>query len=275
MSSYTQINSNITEPDYSGGRSGMGKKKIINRIVLVRHGETQGNQLLMNIDKKVGHKHDQDRDQEQKQVQEQFNAHTLDTNLTELGKLQASEIGEFISKINFIPDKILVSKLKRTYDTAYPTIQSLNINAKQLESGDNSTYIELSEKWIEFNSKHDETINGICDCDEWLYKRETRENFDERILEAFDDIKRIGSIEKPIQIMIFTHSQVISTILSRCISPSPSENTDLSKKNMVSFHLSNGSITCIDITEDYETHIQCVNYTKHLSIPTGHHSPFI
>jgi hypothetical protein len=35
------INSNITESNYINGRSGMCYKKIIHRIVFVRHGETK------------------------------------------------------------------------------------------------------------------------------------------------------------------------------------------------------------------------------------------
>ena len=239
------INTNITEDDYKNGRAGMAYKKIINRIILVRHGETEANKELMN-NKDIG-------------------THCLDTKLSECGKLQAHEISNFISKIGLIPNLVLVSKLSRAYDTSKPTLNYLNSTGIEHE-------LEISEDWTEYNHKKTDTIHGIKTINilPWTYNKETKEEFILRITNTFNKIKNLGSIEKPIQTLIFTHSQVISVILAYCLKNNLTDNY-----NNINFHLANGSISCIDITEDNSFHIHTVNYTKHLSNPTGHHTPFV
>jgi broad specificity phosphatase PhoE len=99
-------------------------------------------------------------------------------------------------------------------------------------------------------------------------------------LEEFEKLTKQGSIEDRKQTLVFTHSQVISTILSYGLT-----NLNLNIINLMGpdedeylrtfFHLSNCSITCIDIDEDRECNVQTVNYTKHLNACTGQHSPFV
>ena len=67
-------------------------------------------------------------------------------------------------------------------------------------------------------------------------------------------LKTIGSIDNRIQTLVFTHSQVISRLLS-------------SDK---SFHIANGGISILYIDEN--NHVHVANYTKHLQTPTGMHT---
>jgi len=68
--------------------------------------------------------------------------------------------------------------------------------------------------------------------------------------------KTQGTIDDRKQTLVFTHSQVISKLLS----------------NDNNFHLANGSISIIDIDEDNCINVQVANYTKHLRTPTGMHT---
>jgi broad specificity phosphatase PhoE len=68
--------------------------------------------------------------------------------------------------------------------------------------------------------------------------------------------KTIGTVENRKQTLVFSHSQLISELLS-------------SDK---SFHLANGSISIIDIDESNRLQVQVANYTKHLQRPTGMHT---
>ncbi len=188
----------------------------------------------------------------------------LDTCLTDLGYAQSIEIAKFFENMKFTPNKIIVSKLNRTYNTALPSINYFEKNYNNIE-------FEFSEGWIEYNHKKDEIIKGIRNLDDWIYRTESEQQFITRVSEEFDRIKNLGSIQNPLQILIFTHSQVISTVLKNCIGKLLSTSTNID----VFFHLSNGSITCLDITEDNSIHIHTVNYTGHLTIPSGHHMPFI
>jgi broad specificity phosphatase PhoE len=239
------INPNIKDDYYKKGRAGMGYKKIINRIILVRHGETEANKDLMKG--------------------ENIDSHCLDTKLSSCGIIQAQEICNFISNIKLKPDLVLVSKLSRAYDTANPTLNYFNSSNVEYK-------LDINENWIEYNHKSSDIIQGnkTIGIENWKYNIETKGEFVSRITNTFEKIKNLGTIEKPIQILIFSHSQVISTILTYCF-----VNNFTDDYNKINFHLANGSITCIDITEDNSFHIHCVNYTKHLTNPTGHHTPFI
>ena len=224
---------NISSPAFIN-RIGMGSKKIIHRMVFVRHGETIANQHMMK----------QSFDPEKK---------FLNTPLSTLGVHQAHDVSNYLIDIGFIPDKIIVSRLTRAVNTAKPFIEKSCIP------------VLYSEKLVEYNHSNDEIITD--DKGNWNYKKETREEFIARVSNSFEEIsKECDTIPK--QTLIFTHSQVISSILTNSVF----KITDITN---VFFHLANGSITCIDIDEDYKYHIQCVNYTKHLVEPTGQHSPFV
>lgn len=232
---------NINSPEYDKhGRAGMAYHTPVHRIVFVRHGETEANNKLMkntNIDHL-----------------------TLDTPLTLLGYAQGEEVANFLKSIDFKPDNIFCSNLIRAYNTALPTITKFP-----------DCTIELSQQWTEYNRKNEELIKGINQNNNWLYEKETNEQFIKRVFDSFNMLKSIGSIDKPIQTIIFTHSQLIATILSKCLT-----DTNEPLNNYIGqFQLSNGSITCIDIDETGTPHVQTVNFTKHLSQPTGQHTPFV
>jgi broad specificity phosphatase PhoE len=163
-------------------------------------------------------------------------------------------------KYNFV----IVSKLSRAYDSVLTTLNYLN------EIDNLKFKLDINEDWIEFNNKKNEVNGCIVDLHggNWIYPQESKSEFVTRIQKSFEDLKKYGSVDEPHQTLIFTHSQVISTILSHCM---------YSNSNQLElyFHLSNGSITCLDITEDNSIHVQTINYTKHLSNPTGHHTLFV
>ncbi len=226
--------SNITSPAFIN-RIGMGSKKIIHRIVLVRHGETISNLNIMNNTFEPNKKH-------------------LNTPLSNLGHQQAKNVFDYLTQIGFIPDRIIISRLERAHDTAKPFIENFN------------TLVSYNTKITEYNYSHDEEIND--NHGRWTYKKETYEEFIKRINEEFTQIKNYGSVEMPKQTIIFTHSHVISTILTNSI-------FNIFSESNIFFHLSNCSITCLDIDENNKIHIHAVNYTKHLNNPTGQHSPFV
>jgi broad specificity phosphatase PhoE len=109
--------------------------------------------------------------------------------------------------------------------------------------------------------KNYDKVNKNCNPDliyrnKWI--REPDTDFEGRVKELMNVWKTIGSVENRKQTLVFTHSQVISQLLS-------------SDKNK-SFHLANGSISIIDIDEDNHLNVQVANYTKHLRRPTGMHT---
>jgi broad specificity phosphatase PhoE len=232
----------INSECYVEGRKGMMNKRIVHRIIFVRHGESESNVKLMN--------------------NESIKNKSRDTDLTSNGIQQAQDVRIYFKKLNYIPNEIIYSPLSRAYDTAFPTI---------LEN----EYVTITKKinLSEYNKKCEEIITAKDNGEQWTYKKDTVDSFEERVQNEFNLIKNKGSVEKRMQTVVFTHSQVIATILNKCINGNINDNSDNILKN--NFHLSNGSITCIDIDEDGYCNVQAVNYTKHLSIKTGHHSPFI
>jgi broad specificity phosphatase PhoE len=229
--------SNITSPAFIN-RVGLRKKQLIHRMVFVRHGETLSNIAIMNNNLESLHKQ------------------SLDTPLSVIGVNQGQNVSDYLTQIGFIPDRIICSKLQRAKNTGKPFIEShMNIS------------VEYDESIVEYNYKSDTIINPDT-IDEWFYKKETNEEFIERVNNAFTKLSKYGSKEEPKQSLIYTHSQVISMILTNSLTGKLTETN-------IMFHISNGSITCIDLDEDGKYHIQCVNYTRHLDEPTGHHSDFI
>lgn len=233
------MNINITHDDYSQGREGMGGRKIVHRIVLVRHGETESNKMIMSnvVDKK-----------------------TLNTPLTAIGQRQGVEVATYlVENLGFQPNEIIYSPLDRTYNTALPTLNLLR---------DTATIIK-NVGWVEKNFKRDETIVDH-ENETWEYNKETKHTFTQRVTKEFDILRNQGSVDIPKQTLVFTHSQVINEILCQALSSNDNE-----ENCRHFFHLSNGSITCIDIDEDRVSNVQTVNFSKHISIPTGQHSPFV
>jgi len=238
---------NITDAAFLNGRKGMGGKKIKHRIVLVRHGES-----LANIELMKG---------------ENIDSYNLDPKLSNVGINQGIEVANFLETLGWKPDYVIASQLSRAYNTAMPTINYLN------NVGHNFT-LQINQDWVEYNHKINQLVKGIPEqnISDWEYAFESKTKFIERCKNNFNHLKKIGSIDAPIQTIVFTHSQLISAILEYGLK----EETIYNHLNTNTYyHLTNASITCLDITEDDDIHIQAFNYTKHLHTITGHHSPFI
>lgn len=229
--------SNISSPEFNC-RAGMGGKKIKHRVIFIRHGETLSNMSIMNNETNT------------------LQVKKLNTPLSSTGLKQAEDIAILFKNINFKPNKIIMSGLDRVIDTAMPTIQLYDIP------------ILVTNDIIEFNDKFsNEVINKIGNT--FLYIKESKTEFIKRVNNFFNlELLSLGTVDNPFQTIVFTHSQVISCILTNSL-------TNIQNDIDIFFHISNGSVTCIDIDENNKKHIHVVNYVGHLDNPTGHHMPFI
>jgi len=227
MSALANINSSAF-----ANRIGLKSKRIMHRIVLVRHGESEANVSMMNNTYKPSKQN-------------------LNTPLSSLGHIQARNVADYLTLIGFVPDKIIVSRLARAMDTAKPFVSV------------NDIPVVYDTTATEYNYDYDDCITD--EYGNWDYKMETKEEFINRVTEFLEHLK---NGDTPRQTLIYTHSQVISYILSNAIYGIKTETN-------ACFHLANGSITCLDIDEDGKFHIQAVNYTRHMDVPTGQHSPFV
>lgn len=214
---------------------------VVHRIIFVRHGETNCNVNLM---------------------QNGMGKFDLDSYLTENGAQQAVDVAKFFESQSYIPDNILCSPLARTVSTAKPFAKD--------------RHIELVPEIVENNRKKDITVH--IGENTFTYKKETDDEFRQRIYNLFNKQKEIGSLTERVDTVCFTHSGVIAAILGMY--------QNLTNYNINNyFHLSNCSITCIDIlaipdphtqlVREKQTHITTVNYTKHISNPSGHHNCLI
>ena len=243
-------------------------ERIIHRLILVRHGESESNIELTTTGKTT--------------------EYAIDHELTELGKEQAQDVANFLETKGIIYiTRIEISPLERAIQTAIPFL--LKNSNKQIETL-SMYYVnyELREKYTKppYWCKMPHKLHNICpyykeinfdanhNCvlkeKEWIrvYENclvkeagfmrmpETDIEFNKRIEELISVWKSRGSVDRREQTLVVTHSQVISRILS-------------SDK---SFHLANGSISIIDIDEKHNLHVQMANYTTHLKNPTGMHT---
>mmetsp|Transcript_30818 Transcript_30818/g.57468 ORF Transcript_30818/g.57468 Transcript_30818/m.57468 type:complete len:242 (+) Transcript_30818:3-728(+) len=230
---------------YQRGRQGMGGKRIIHRIILVRHGETSANNSLMSG--------------------ENITSHSLDTPLTERGQQQGHDVARYLfNELHYSPDEIIYSALDRAHKTAAPSLA-----AASAARHNQMPTLSKCPQWAENNYKTTETLIDH-DNVEWVYRQESHDQFVRRVFNSFESLRQEGSPDSPKQTLVFTHSQVINTILTSCLSSEIS-----SHPSAFFFHLSNGSLTCIDVDECGQCHVHAVNFTKHLTCPTGQHSPFV
>ncbi len=287
-----KVNSNLKHSDYAQGRKGMMGKKIVTRLVLVRHGETSSNRELMAGDVK----------ETNKKTNKAY-SHELDSSLSEIGKKQSEEIGIYFEKINIDPDYVIMSKLSRAYGTALNTIEYLKkngskckfildenlveINYKKEEiikepSGLNFSFEsvgsdKLDDLYLTYKSVGSNDQNKINEPDKssdsknWKYNLETENEFTDRVFKVFKSLVKLGTVDNSVQIVCFTHSRFISVLLSSCMTKGdvPNYNSE------INYHLANGSLTCIDVDEDGNFHVHVCNYTGHLTEPTGQHCPFV
>jgi len=240
----------INDEYYTHPLRSMGHQAILHRILLVRHGETHYNRM-----------YDATGDNP-----ESFVPQDLNTPLTNIGEQQAQETASYIRTMGFEPDEVWVSPLMRTVQTA---------NAYEMNKQ------KLMELLLEVNTS--ETIPVQYPFNEsqntFEYKKETYDHFISRCnilkktLEAasFTGDKNQESIRK--QTLIFTHSMVISELLNSLIYP----DRKIYNRSYgdIFWHIPNGSITCIDFTENNEWHIHAVGYSGHLTNPTGCKMPLV
>lgn len=151
--------------------------------------------------------------------------------LTERGRAQAEEVAARLTALGVVPTSIEASSLQRALDTAAPT------RARYPEVPFEVPGLQL----VEYSRK-------LEPRSEFLKRREA-------ILERW---RAAGSPGDRKQTIVFTHSQLISQLLSLD----------------VQHHLANGSFTVLDFDEEGEVHVHVVNATAHLAEPTGQHTVF-
>lgn len=257
---FKKIPANLCDPFYQGLIHGEGSTKLKHRLILVRHGESEHNKSYeVNSGNKVN----------------------VDSQLTAAGIEQASQIGYFFNDLELFANNIIVSPMKRAWDTAQPTIKFLRSKTKL-----GKVDISVCPKALEVNIWHDSEV-GYVSNKIYISQKETYSMFKQRIAEWVKEIEvTTHELDKPTQTIIFTHSMVISEILNTIASRSfladdKKENDSLNEDNWsnIYWRVSNGSITCVDLAEDdkgrQEWHVHAVNYTRHLNTITGAKCPFV
>ena len=236
-------------------------RRIKHRLILVRHGESESNIELTTTGK--------------------TSEFAIDHALTDVGKEQAEDVAVFLEEkgLKYI-DRIEISPLDRAVQTAMPCLLKKSKDDILYKDKDIDIILnyELREKytkssyWCKFPNFNEKTpfikeinfddehrcLQNIEDklwlrCPDYDYDYYS---FEKRANNLMDVWKTIGTLENRKQTLVFSHSQLISQLLS-------------SDK---SFHLANGSISIIDIDEKNYLHVQVANYTKHLRNPTGMHT---
>jgi broad specificity phosphatase PhoE len=223
----------LSHSDWDTARHGMGKR-VRHRVVLVRHGESESNTLFVKhgVRERTGN----------------------DPDLTASGHLQAQEIACHFQSLNGQVDNIEVSPLKRTIQTALPTIRHFS----QIRA---DVWLDIREKW---QNKPYEVVSNLKDVNggqkmAWTRPSETNEEFQERVASVVDRWKAKGTVDQREHTLVFTHSLFINQVLK-------------GERDTLNFHLANGSFTVIDFDEDDFMHVHFVNHVNHLSKPTGHHT---
>ena len=235
---------NIKDPYWNKKHPGMSER-IIGRLIIVRHGESESNIELTTTG--------------------QTTEHMIDHSLTDIGKQQAQDVADFLETkgLEYI-DMIEISPLYRAIQTAIPLLLKrtndmniVKVNYELREKYTKSPYwCNMPYNLLNIHPYYENKNFHKCQIinKQWLRSPDT--DFEGRIKGIIEEWKSIISVKDRKQILIFTHSQVISQLLS-------------SDK---SFHLANGSITIIDIDEKHHMHVHVANYTKHLRTPTGMHT---
>lgn len=246
-----------------------GGAKVKHRVILVRHGESQHNK-----------RHDG------RDGTEMSSRPSLDTELTEDGLIQAEDVGNFLFSFEWHPDVIRASPMLRTRQTAEPflqkwfckhTLSTLDGRATQdgviikTMTGDNTLFVP-DRKCMEVNTWEDQDMA----LDGHVTRKETYAEFVERVVEWKRMLER-DSESRPgerLQTLVFTHSMVISEFLNSLVTEDR-RCLDVDEWPSVYWQVNHGSITCADLLDNGEWHIQAVNYTKHITRFTCAKSPFV
>lgn len=199
------------------------------KIYAVRHGETEWNK----IEKQQGH---------------------LNSNLTDLGRLQAKAIGDGLRKIRF--DNFYTSDLGRAIETSEiisgiigkDFITDFRLRERNLgilqELTKNVFQRKYPDEWIKFTSNDPEYVlpNG-----ESIMQRHER---------AIKCIEEISSHNLDKTILIVSHGGTLMSMFHRAL------NLPLNQKR--SFSLYNGSINVFSISDKMEWNLEVWGDTHHL-----------
>lgn len=158
------------------------------KIIVVRHGESQGN--AKNI----------------------FLGHT-DMDLTELGEMQAAKTAQYL-KENFVIDEIYASDLLRAYNTAVPTAKAFDKeiikdkNLREIYAGDweAADYYGLYEKDTDaFSEWMTDIDNAACTNGESIADMKAR------VVSAVDEIAKQNDGKT---VAVFCHATPIKALFS-------------------------------------------------------------
>lgn len=227
---------NISGPEWNHTRKGM-LNPIKLRFVFVRHAESEANQLLMTGEK------------------------TRHTNppLTTIGEEQADEVGKFLKDFKF--DEFWYSPLLRTHHTTAYIKKHLKTRPPIFHASH-----LLLERWHKddefvFTHKPDKTLNMIPQPSGLIHlSRDTPfETNVDTFLQAHINTSSRATRK---QILVVGHSLWINEALK-----------NLTHSSKTNYHLSNASVTIIDITKGNNAEVHVVNHTSHLKNTTGNHVP--
>lgn len=262
-SSYPPLD--IKKPYYDRPMRVMGNTNIKMRVILVRHGQSEHNK-----------RHDGKDGEKLPEIPE------LDTGLTYSGHEQAEQVGCYLNSFNWLPDIIRISPMVRAIQTAEPFMKKY-FGVSQLHKPDGNEYmlktptgkksrVIYDEECMEVNTWGDQKLRS-CDM---ITKKETYEEFIERVKMWKKTLENdcITIKRERTQVLVFTHSMVISEFLNLIVAENR-ENVSDEYWSKIYWQVNHGSITCLDYTTTKEWHVQAMNYSKHIRTHTGIKSPFV
>jgi len=158
-------------------------------ILFVRHGETEANRTNLFYGR-------------------------LDYGLTPNGREQAAKAGNLIRMMNFTPDRIVVSGLKRTHQTLEAMGFSMDdadieprLDERSLGVLEGMTFPEITERYPDLFERWDS---------DWLDFApdggESQREFSGRVRDYLDELK--SSDNKPGKVLVATHGGTMKTIIS-------------------------------------------------------------
>jgi broad specificity phosphatase PhoE len=243
----------------------IGDNKVLHRVILVRHGESEHNKKYDGID---GEDIPTNVD--------------LNTSLTIEGKKQAEQVGDYLSSFNWSPDIIRISPMKRTRQTAFPFLNKFfNLRNRKMLDHDcfilfnkenKPSQLILDDDCVEVNVWKDQELNKNGK----ITKKESYNGFIERVKLWKNELEKDASLfpEKRIQTLVFTHSMVISEFLNLIVNENH-HNSDDDEWSKIHWYVNHCSITCVDYTENGGWHIHAMNYSNYLENHTCKNSPFV
>jgi broad specificity phosphatase PhoE len=245
----------------------MGDNKIIHRVILVRHGQSEHNKRHDGVDC----------EEKPKEIDLDLN-----TCLTSDGKEQAKQVGKYLSSFDWSPDIIRISPMKRTRQTAEPFLRNFyGITDVSLMDNDmfvlhnddgTTTQMVMDSDCMEVNTWHDQQVDDYGR----VTKKETYKQFIKRVRDWKDTLEADAIIfpGKRMQTLAFTHSMVISELLNLIVNDKH-ENGNDDEWSKTYWQVNHCSITCLDFTDKGEWHVHTMNYSHHLSTHTGTKAPFV